>query len=236
MKKIVFSSKDISDKCVRSLLERGFSPVLLPEYPRLQKGVSSHPDMLFFFYKRKYICTKEYFMIAKDVTELLSQMGYSPVISNETPSPEYPHDVIFNALMIGKYIFGNEKALSKSLIELAEAEGVEIVNVKQGYTKCSVCKVSENAIITADKGIAKEASLRGIDVLTVSPEGVLLNGYDCGFIGGASGSDQDAVYFCGDIMTHPDGAQLSDFCRAHGKECISLSDEPLFDVGTLFFV
>ena len=63
-----------------------------------------------------------------------------------------------------------------------------------------------------------------------------LDGYDTGFIGGASGADDDAVYFCGDVSHHPDADAIKAFCQKHGKECVSLSDEELTDVGTLFFI
>ena len=46
--------------------------------------------------------------------------------------------------------------------------GYEIINVKQGYAKCSICVVSDNAIITADKGIAKAAIQNRIDVLEIT--------------------------------------------------------------------
>ena len=106
----------------------------------------------------------------------------------------------------------------------------------QGYTKCSVCVVSDNAIITADRAIATACAAVGIDVLTVSEGHISLPPYNFGFIGGASCACGDNVYFCGSLDTHPDGESIKEFCKNHGKLAVSLSDGELQDVGSLFFV
>jgi hypothetical protein len=192
--------------------------------------------MLVFFLGKEYLCTKEYYFQAKDIFEQINALGYTPIFTDEIHGKDYPSDVLFNALPLKKHIYGLSAALSRELTKLAQKNGMEIINVRQGYTKCSVCKVTEFAIITADWGIAKEAQARGVDVLKIQVGHVRLDGYDCGFIGGASGADEKSVFFCGDILSHPDGEAIKTFCRKHGKECISLSNEPLFDVGTLFFL
>jgi hypothetical protein len=98
--------------------------------------------------------------------------------------------------------------------------------------------VSENAVITADKNIARTAEAAGADALLIStaPEKIRLDGYDYGFIGGASGMLEDTVYFTGDISSHPDAERIAEFCKAHKKKkMISLSKETLCDVGGIFF-
>ena len=69
----------------------------------------------------------------------------------------------------------------------------------------------------------------------ISPGSVLLDGYDYGFIGGASGFDGRSLYFCGDVDLHPDGCAIRSFCDDHGIGCVSLSPLPLHDVGGIFF-
>ena len=236
MKTIVLSSSSLSISCDKKIRELGFEPVKMPPYKRLQCGVASHPDMLVFFMGDKYLCTSEYYNEAIEIFEKINSLGYTPILCDEIPRDKYPNDVIFNALPLGNLIFGLENNLSLSLKNEAVRIGKTIVNVKQGYTKCSTAKISEKAIITADKGIARAASLNGIDVLTISEGNILLDGYDTGFIGGACGSFDDKIYFCGDISSHPDGNKIKDFCKKHKKTCISLSNEPLFDVGSLFFI
>lgn len=236
MKTLVLASSALSLSCDEKLRELGFEPIIMPPYKRLQSGVSSHPDMLVFFWGDKYFCTKEYYSEAQEIFKKINALGYSPILCDETPSEKYPNDIIFNALPLGNLIFGLENNLSNALKSEAAIMGKKIVDVKQGYTKCSVAKISENAIITADTGIAKTATAHGIDVLNVSEAHVFLDGYNTGFIGGACGAFQDNIYFCGNLYTHPDGKKIEDFCKRHSKTCISLSNGPLFDVGSLFFI
>ena len=139
---------------------------------------------------------------------------------------------IFNAAVIGEHLFGKLEYLSKSVLNL----GFKTVNVNQGYARCSTLSVNDRALITSDKGIAKVAKEQNLDALLITSGYVALDGYDYGFIGGASGCDNENVYFCGDLSTHPDAETIYDFCLFHGKSPISLSPSPLYDVGTIFFL
>ena len=236
MKALVLSSSALPPKCASYLSSLDFEVILMPPYERLQAPVSSHPDMLTFIHGDKYFCTKEYYAIAKDVFNKINHLGYSPIFTDEVPSKKYPNDILFNALTLGDKLFCSQKGASRELVKFANNNNLEIINTKQGYAKCSVCKISENAIITADKGISKLAKSNGIDVLTICEGDVELDGYGYGFIGGASGLFDNTVYFCGDIMKHPDGQRIAEFCMKHKKEYICLSDDKLFDVGTLFLI
>ena len=70
----------------------------------------------------------------------------------------------------------------------------------------------------------------------IASGGISLPPYGTGFIGGASGVDGDTVYFTGDIMTHPDGARITDALSSRGAKCVSLCDGGLFDVGGIKFI
>ena len=190
--------------------------------------------MLLFLGRGRLVCHESYCSIAeKEIALIIKITGAELVPTRDDICAEYPRDVAFNAALVGDRLICRRDAVSPPVAGLYNEN--DIVNVRQGYAKCSVCVVNDNAIITADPSIAREAEKKGIDVLSVSPNGVRLDGYDCGFIGGASGADDENVYFCGSVDLHPDGEIIKDFCRKHGKSAVSLSDEPLYDYGTLIF-
>ncbi len=221
---------------VDSLKARGFSPILLPCFSRLAAPVSAHPDMLIFFGDRIF-CSTEYYLEAKNEIDLIkSASKLELTLSGEKISKDYPEDIAYNALVIGGHLFGKLANLCPDIIEYANRAELSCVNVNQGYTKCSVCKISEDAMITSDRSIKKAALARGIDVLEIRPGHIGLSGYGFGFIGGASGADENNVYFCGSLSSHPDGEAMESFCKKHKKEAVSLSDEPLYDIGTIFFI
>lgn len=233
--KYVILDKRIPKKALAALKARGFFPFLLPPFGRLAAPVASHPDMLMFFGNRIF-CNREYFEEAGNIISAISKTLCLPIeLGDEKISSKYPNDIAYNSLSVGSFIFGKLDYLAPNISEYANRAGLTAVDVRQGYAKCSVCRVSESAIITSDKSIEKAALALGLDVLLIKSGHVALDGYDCGFIGGATGDDGENVYFCGNIDLHPDAEKMKAFCEAHGKTPISLSDEPLYDVGTMFF-
>ena len=233
--KFVVTDARIDKACEKGLLDRGFELIKMPTFEALQTPVSAHPDMLFFLGKGRIVCHKDYFAIAEEQINKIAKASNCEIIfSGENIGREYPLDVLFNAAPVGNMLICRRDAVSGMVAETYGEKN--IINVKQGYAKCSTCVVSDNAIITADVSIAKAAEKRGIDVLVISPAGVRLDGYDCGFIGGASGADGENVYFCGNVDLHPDGEKIKAFCKKQGKTAVSLSNELLYDYGTLMII
>ena len=228
MKKVLVDGR-ISQKCESTLISLGYAIIKLPPFPRLPAPVASHPDMLVFIDKNKLICHADYYPIAKAELE---SIGLEIVRTEEPIENVYPRDILFNAAKVGNCIFCKTDYISKEIKKLE----YKLIDIKQGYAKCSCCTVSDKAIITSDPSLERAAVSVGVDVLKISPAHIELPGYDTGFIGGASGVTDDFVVFCGNIDTHPDASKIKIFCKKHGKDTISLSDEPLFDLGTLFFL
>ena len=230
----------IDERLPRSVKEslrlNGFYTIEMPQWHRLQEPVSAHPDMLLFIADDRIITHFEYYEIAKEQFKAICEHGYKIILSDEEISESYPFDILFNCVEIGDLIFGKEINASKYITDYAKKSGMRFINVKQGYAKCSVAKVSDYAAITADPSLAKAMTANGIDVLTISQGCISLKGYDCGFIGGCSGHFGDKIYFSGNIESHPDFESIKVFCLKHGKTAVSLSSEPLFDGGSLFFI
>lgn len=235
MKKVVVDSR-INKSSKKALYNLGYELIPLPPFPSLQEPVSAHPDMLMFIFGKNVICHKDYLPIAHKEIGEIAALGYDLLLSDEPVSSIYPHDILFNALSLKKNIYARLDSVSNFILELGKSEGYSFKNVNQGYAKCSVCPVGEDAAITSDPSLCKAMREDGIDVLLISQKNIRLDGYDTGFIGGCSGSDLENIYFSGNILLHPDGKLISDFCEKHQKKAVSLSDEPLYDVGSLFFL
>lgn len=233
--KTVIVDERIDFECESALAKKGFEIIKLPACPILQKPVSAHPDMLVFIGKGKLLCHEKYYNIAKkEIDGIIFARGLALLLSDELWEAEYPFDVLFNAATVGDKLICNVRSASKHLIDLYGEENV--INVKQGYAKCSTCTVGDNGIITADPLIAKAASAAGIDTLLLSESATRLDGYDTGFIGGASGDDGEHIFFTGNVEAHPEFEKIREFCRKHGREAVSLSDALLYDYGSLMFL
>lgn len=228
----------IGEEIRLSLGKFGYKIISLPPSDFLEDSISSHPDMLMFFLKQNLITGEKYYRKNKSVIdEIIKETGFNLITSKKEGQGKYPLDVCFNAAAVGEYLIGNLPYLSDEILSLAYKEGLKTVNINQGYAKCSLCVVSESAVITADKAVAKTLlNNTDLDVLLIKEGFVELPPYKYGFIGGATGSDRKNVYFCGEISNHPDSQKIIEFCSFHQKNAVSLSCGTLADFGTIFLV
>ena len=232
---IVLTDERIDAECESALTKYGFEIIKLPACPMLQKPVSAHPDMLVFVGKGKLFCHEKYYAIAKKEIDLIIERADLLLsLSDEAWGEKYPADVLFNAAPVGDKLICNAKSVSKKLVELYGAEN--LINTKQGYAKCSTCTVGDSGVITADVSIAKAVKGAGLDVLLLADPYTRLDGYDTGFIGGASGDDGEHVFFTGSLEAHPEGKAIREFCQKHNRQAVSLSVAPLYDYGSLIFI
>ena len=144
----------------------------------------------------------------------------------------YPENIRLNCLLLGNCLYGKLSAVDTSVIDYCSENGIKLVDVNQGYTRCSTLVINENAVITADKSIEKALKNNGADVLLISPGNITLEGFDYGFIGGASFTENDTVYFFGNIKEHPDHKKIKAFCEKYNSNIEILCEEaPLTDIG-----
>ncbi len=236
--KMTFALADnrISNKIKRSLELYADTVLLLPPLSSLPQPVASHPDMLIWCHGSRIVTFKDYLSVAKSLFDTLYRAGFEIIPTEETPLPCYPNDIHLNCATVGDYIIGNKKYISKQIADIAEKEGLKILHTNQGYAKCSTLTVSKNAIITADTSVTLTAKAEKIHALKIRAGFVGLDGYDTGFIGGATGVTDKEVLFCGRLDSHPDGEIISRFCLEHGKAPVSLCDEPIYDYGTVMIL
>ena len=206
------------------LKKMGYHVAETPLHPRLAGPVKGHPDMMLFSRGKKVIYEPHLEMLAR----LLRDNGYECIKGERIKSSGYPENIIYDACSIGKYIIYYDGKVEKNI----ESLKAKFIKVKQGYAKCSIVPVDDRYIITSDISIKKAW---GKNTLLVKPGNIKLPGYKTGFIGGASGSHKDKIFFIGSLKNHPDGKSIRRFVEGKGKKVIELCDGPLYDVGSIFF-
>lgn len=213
---------------VRIALERNGAEVVTirPSY-LLPAPVAHHADMLCCHAAENTMVTADEF-----IAEQLKPFGVNVIPAAQKPGGKYPKDCSLNCLVVGKYAVGRIDSLDKVLVNVLEQNGVKILSVRQGYARCSVAVVDEHSVITADRGIASVLGNAGLDVLLISPGGIVLEGYDTGFIGGCCGKlSADTMLFCGDPLSHPDGEEMLAFLSERGVSAVSSHAGLLLDFG-----
>jgi len=200
--------------------KRGLVPILLPPYEKFDTPVSSHPDMLAAPVNGRLLMHRGYY---EEHRELFGKLNI--IATDEKTDKKYPSDILLNALEVNGTVYGRDE-ISKYIKEAAN----RFVKVKQGYARCSVLLL-RNGAVTADVTLHRALSNDGMNVLKITPGHIALDGYDCGFIGGASAVVGDEVIFFGDITKHPDGERIIKFVSDCGYGTVCASDAPLYDYG-----
>lgn len=224
-------------RCVLDSLKKDFEIIQLPPDNSLPEAVNGHSDLLIFKIDNKLVTRKSYYRTAEDKIDLICEKcGLELILSNAEAGDKYPSDCGLCAAVSGRNIICRKASVDEEILRLADVLGYNLINVPQGYSNCSCAVLADGAIITADRGIAKVTLENGIDTLLITEGNVELPGYAYGFIGGATGLGGNILYFCGNLESHPDHAAIKEFASNHNTKCVSLSDEKLYDVGSLLFI
>ena len=205
--------------------------IQVPDNKDVLPTISGHADLsLCHLGGNRMLLSKSLEDFAPD----LNIHGFEVLLTENSLASAYPGDVGLCACIINNKLFHNLKYTDKRLITEASVNGCKLINVSQGYTKCSVCVVENSHIITEDKSIHKAAENCGIISLLITPGFIKLVGFDYGFIGGATGKlSKNILAFTGTLSGHPDENRIYDFLESCNVEPLFLSDEPCFDVGSI---
>ncbi len=222
-----------SEEEVYNLESLGLKVLLCPPSNKLYKAVNGHPDMqIHILSNNEVIIQRE---MNKDFINNLKIQNLKVYLSSNNLETTYPKDIILNALNLENLFLHKLKFTDANLINKVKHK--RLLNVNQGYTKCSTAVISKTAVMTSDISIAKTLNNEGIDVLLLPPSNIELPGLDYGFIGGTCGLiDEKNIAFFGNIHNYIYKKEVLDFLKKHKINPIYLSNGPLIDRGSLFIV
>lgn len=211
----IYLSNEVNPLFLSYLENLEYQIIKVLDSPFLNSGIASHPDL----FMCKMGCQPD-----------------SPLFMGDplTPKSPYPRDIPYNAVCTGKYFIHNLAASDTTLLQKAKEMGMELIHVRQGYTKCNMVVVDENSLITSDNGLYN--TLVGhpdIDCLLIQPGHVSLPGYTTGFIGGASGRVGNRIFFHGNLQAHPSSIQIIQFIVSRGLQTVWFDEFPLTDIGSV---
>ncbi|EJO5349095.1 hypothetical protein NRP93_003247 [Clostridium botulinum] len=231
--KIALVDNRISNEEKNNLEKRNIKVILCPSSPLLYSAVDGHPDMLLHIIDDKNIILHK--DINKEFVELLNSFKINVISSTNSLKYTYPKDIMLNALNLKNIFMHKLTHTDPKLLSLIKNK--KLLNVKQGYSKCSTAIVSKNAVMTSDIKIGKILKENNIDVLLLPPKDILLPGLDYGFIGGTCGLlDSKTLAFYGNLNMYKYGDKVLDFLRKHNVTPVFLSTNKLIDRGSIFCI
>ncbi|MBE6070763.1 MAG: hypothetical protein E7208_02265 [Clostridium butyricum] len=223
----------ISDEELLNLSKLNLNTILVPKCNLVYQAINGHPDIQLNVLKNnsdnKLIIHKD---IDNNFKSFLLHNNIKYIVSKNTLSNTYPGDIFLNALIGSTYFIHNTKYTDSNLLKSQDSKIV--ISVPQGYTKCSILPVRENALITSDKGIFNILKNYNFDILLVPPGDILLPYLNYGFIGGVGGmiSDNKMAFF-GDLSYYQYGTDVKNFLFKYDVEAIPLKKGKLIDRGSL---
>lgn len=225
---IIFISEMADELLIDYMKTRG-TVILIPKDDRFDTRISSHPDLVLSIIDDTLIIDEN---AHANIYHQLNSLGIPYVVGSSRLAAAYPEDIAYNAVITSDFLI-HKLAYTNSLISMhSKNTHKKMLSVKQGYTKCSTVVVKEDAIITSDQSIYKAAK-DYMRTLLIEPGHVLLEGFDSGFLGGASGSVEDTVVFHGDLSEHPDFLRIKSFVEAEQKKLLFFKEFPLTDIGSI---
>ena len=231
--KAVLYGEKYAEKLKKRLELLQIESIIVPDNPFVDKRLTGHADLSVLHAGGERILLAPY-LKGSAVSSYLQSLGAVLTYPQIRQSDIYPEDAQLNLCMIGKCVLYNINSVPDCIVEiLTNCGDLCFQSCRQGYSRCAVCVVDEQSLITADRGIAAAAEALGMHVLRIAPGAVVLDGFPYGFIGGASFKiSEKNLAFTGRLDGHPDCERILSFLREREIEPLFLTQEPIFDIGS----
>lgn len=195
------------------------------------EAIAGHPDIFFCKTNNQLITAPN---LPYEFKNILTGYGINFIEGDNNVSSKYPGTAIYNAVSTPDYLI-HKLSITDPVI-LKYSEGIEKINIEQGYSRCSLVPLKDNNFITSDEGIYKTLTSKGFKGCLVSSKEVLLPGFQNGLIGGAFGIYGNRVFIIGSLKYYSEGEKIRDYLSSLSYEIIELYEGPLFDGGSIIIL
>jgi hypothetical protein len=193
-------------------------------------AISGHPDIFMCQSADKLIVAPN---LPEEYLVRLKKSRDNIIIGEFPVGKEYPASARYNAVATGKYLIHNFRHTDFMITRTLE--DLRPVHVDQGYSRCNLLPLKDDHFITSDAGIFKVLLGLHPDLLYVSPNDILLEGFSHGFFGGCCGVWENKVFINGSLDYFSNGEAVRKYLDKLEYEIIELINGPLEDIGSILF-
>lgn len=230
--KAVVIDKRANADMIKKLIKMNIEPIFTPECKNVYSAIKYHPDIMMHFLDNNNAVVEP--ETDNAFIKKLVEYGINVIKGSASLECNYPNDIAYNIARVGNAAFHNFKYSDDIIRKYFFDNKIKMINMKQGYAKCSICIVDEKSIITSDVGISMLAKQNNFDCLLIRPGYIKLWDLNYGFIGGCTGKiSENEMLFCGKITDHPDYVNINKFLYKRDIEAIELVNSELIDLGSL---
>lgn len=218
----------------KSLEGQGIEVLWLPDNPHVDTRLAGHADLSALHLGENRLMLAAYLEGNPVVIELTNR-GFQVIFASTPQKAAYPGDCGLNVCLLGEHILHNPATMDPQISHYVNH--MKPIPVRQGYTKCAVCAVNDHSIITADQGVHVAAQAADFDTLLIESDGIQLPGFVRGFAGGAAFKlSPDTLAFTGGLDACPSKARIAEFLRKRNIRMLSLTQNPIFDIGSVILL
>lgn len=217
------------------LKKLGYKLIEINKNNNVYSEISSHVDIFTCKIKEKIVVENTMYenlkAQLKNMKEIL--LNGTSIVQNE-----YPNDIYYNVCIVGNKAIHNFKYTDSKIVQELKKNNFELINVKQGYSNCSIAVIDENSIILSDRGLYNVLKDSGFDVLFLDykPNIKLFNENGkysemSGFIGGAITRIANNIIIFGDLNKIDNNGYIRSFIKERNLEIIDFKGLDVVDYG-----
>lgn len=231
----------IIDERIAENIEKYFSDldyelIKVKKHDQVYNEISSHTDIF---------CTKIDDTVIYEKNAISSKINSKYICKyGDNVENSYPKVAAYNVCIIDNYAIHNLAITDKKILEILNSKKYNLINVKQGYSRCSILPLNNKCCITSDKGIYNELIKNNFDVLYIDPSELDIKLFSSdkvyskmsGFIGGCSTVMGDIVIFFGDLDKFKCKEKLVNYINSKGFKAKDFKNMDVIDYGSCIFL
>ncbi len=224
-------------------LDNKYHLIQIPKSDKVYFEISSHVDIFCAKLNNTLIFEPSVYNFLKSKISKEDLCDKNIISGYGFVSEKYPNDIKYNVCQIGKYVIHNFKYTDKVVLENIYNMGLEKVDIKQGYSNCSIAVIDEKSVIVTDKKIANTLLKKQIDVLLLGNENIMKNiklfglkkdnmySNMNGFIGGTISRFKDKIVIFGDLEKIDVNHKIYDYITSKKLKIIQFKGHDVVDYG-----
>ncbi|MGO1469867.1 MAG: DUF6873 family GME fold protein [Tissierella sp.] len=228
----VIVAGNIDEDIYDNLIDRNLRVIKTIAHPKVDNSIKYHPDIVVHPINHNILVTEP--TVYEYYKEEFKSTNIKIIKGERKLNSKYPLDIAYNVGRVSDFAIHNFEHTDEVLKFHLKKENLELINVNQGYSKCSIAVIGDREIITADHFIYTRLKDKGIESLLINPGHITLENQDYGFIGGCTGNmSNKEVFLSGSLKNHPGKENIERFIKNAGKKIIYLSNKKIVDIGTI---
>ena len=237
-KYIVIDSKmrNVEKEYLKSL---GYRVINIQTSKNVYYEISSHVDIFGCKIKDKIVVEPSVYSYLKEEKYDLENV----ICGKNKVGLKYPLDVLYNVCCIGENVIHNFKYTDEKILEIIQNEKLNMININQGYSNCSIAVIDDKSVVVTDKKIAEKLIENDIDVLLLEENldiKLLKNDGKYskmnGFIGGCMARIENKIIIFGDISKIDRDNKIQKFIQSRNLELVSFKGVDVVDYGGILII